>query len=99
MKKQFAEYKGRFYVMIRSSGIHWLIPYIDGMAISMFRKCKKPYIRLDDAIEWHEKELEKTHGASGSRKVLDLLKQSRQRLTTNRESENNVFPIKNTGAP
>ena len=87
MKTPFAEYEGRFYVTIQASGIHPLIPYIDGMAIAMFPKCKKAHIRLDDAIAWHEKELEQSHGASGSKKALELLKQARERLTANAESE------------
>jgi len=85
MKTPFAEYEGRFYVTIQASGIHPLIPYIDGMAIAMFPKCKKAYVRLDDAIAWHEKELEQSHGASGSKKALDLLKQARERITANAE--------------
>jgi len=45
MKTPFAEYEDRFYVTIQASGIHPLIPYIDGMAIAMFPKCKKAHIR------------------------------------------------------
>lgn len=85
MKTPFALFEGRFYVTIKASGIHPLIPYIDGMAIAMFSGCKKAYIRLDDAIEWHEKELEQSHGASGNKKALELLKQASERLSSNTE--------------
>lgn len=80
MKTPFAEYEGRFYVTIKASGIHPMIPFIDGMRITTFPKCKKVYLRLDDVIAWHENEIEQTHGASGNKKALDLLKQARQRL-------------------
>ena len=81
MKTPFAEHEGRFYITIQASGIHPMIPYIDGMAIVMFPPCKKGYILLEDAIAWHENEIEESRGARGSKKALDLLKQSLNRLT------------------
>ena len=80
MKTPFAEHEGRLYVTIQASGIHWLIPFMDGMTIARFSGRKKSYIRLDDAIAWHENEIEQSYGASGSKKALALLKQARERL-------------------
>jgi len=83
MKTPFAEHDGVFFVTIAASGIHYLIPLIDGMRVVHFGKETKPYLRLDDAIAWHEKEIEESHGTSGSKKALGLLKQARERLTAN----------------
>ena len=80
MKTPFVEHEGQVYIAIQASGMHPLIPYIDGLSVALFPKFKKACIRLDDAIAWHEKELEQSHGTSGSNKTLGLLKQARERL-------------------
>ena len=87
MKTPFVKCEGLYYVTIRCSGIHPLIPFVDGMAITTFPKDKKPYILLDDAIAWHENELERSHGESGNKKVMELLKKARGRFTADAQGE------------
>ena len=82
MKTPFVECEGALYIAIRASGIHPLIPYFDGMSVSTFGKGKTVYLKLDDAIAWHEKELTQSRGASGSKQTLENLKKARARLTT-----------------
>ena len=77
----FAVSNGKFYVMIDASGIHPLVPFIDGMKIIKFPQWKQIYLFLDDAIEWHENELKNTNGQSGSTTALNLLKQPRANMT------------------
>jgi len=80
MKTPFTEYEGTFYVSIAASGIHPLIPYIDGMRVTLFGRSRKGHLPIDEAIKWHEKELEVTNGEFGSTKVLNLLREARRRF-------------------
>jgi len=86
MKTPFVISNGKFYITIVASGIHPLIPLVDGMCINTFPKIKKAFLPLDDVIAWHEKEIKAWQGDhSHSIKCLELLKQARARLVANAE--------------
>ena len=65
------------YVDYRATDIHFLVLLSDGMSVTQFKGEKQTYLKVDDAIAWHEKELSETSGASGNQKVLDALKRIR----------------------
>jgi hypothetical protein len=71
---------GIFYIKIRAAGMHPLTPYIDRMRIFRFKKISKSsYLLLDDAINWHEKEI-KNSSYGGYPKTLNLLIQIREKF-------------------
>ena len=47
---------------------------IDGLSLVFFGKDKTHYLRVNDVIDWHVKELEATRGEAGSEKILKLLR-------------------------
>lgn len=47
---------GIHYIKMQYSGISTLICYVDGFTMHYFDKDKNIYLKLDDAIAWHEKE-------------------------------------------
>ena len=78
MKTPFVEHGGKLYVRVRSTGIPPLCAVASGwMSVCTWPKDKHTYIPIDQAIRWHEKELEQTHGRSGSRKALAALQKAR----------------------
>jgi len=58
----YVQHEGKIYVEAKYSGISTIVIMIDGFAISTFGKGKTPYLLLDDAIRWHEKEIKETNG-------------------------------------
>jgi hypothetical protein len=82
-KSPIVECKGVFYVNTKASGIHQLVILIDGMNITVFKGHKREgmFLKLDDAIAWHEKELAETKGRSGRRDYLDMLFKARTKVT------------------
>lgn len=60
-KSPFLEYDGELYVKVKYAGMHYLSLIVDCVPISLFGKT--PYLKIDDAIQWHEKEIEATGGA------------------------------------
>ncbi len=76
----FAEYEGKIYVKIQATGIHPLCLLSDGwVAIVRFKGDRNTYVALDQAIEWHERELKESRGRSGNRKALKALSEIRTR--------------------
>lgn len=51
--------------------INHLVMAVDGMSLTFFGNEKTPYIRVTEAIAWHEKELRESHGVSGSKQALE----------------------------
>lgn len=70
----FAEHNGELFIKTKAAGIHPLVLCCDGLPLCMFGKSKTPYIKVKDAIVWHEKELAQTRGASGCKTTLEALK-------------------------
>ena len=72
-KKQpaIAECKGELYCKAKHSGIHHLVILIDALPITFFGKSKEPWIKLSQVRDWHLKEIDESHGRSGSRAVAD----------------------------
>ncbi len=64
------------FVEMRYSGIHPLVVMVDGLTLIFFGSGKKAYLRVEDAIRWHEKELKDTHGQSGNRVTLEALQKA-----------------------
>lgn len=79
-KDMVVVYKDKLYCLLAFSGIHPMIPFIEGMHMAMFPEKDKVYLRLDEVIQWHEKELEKSPGKRGNAKILKLMKQTRERF-------------------
>lgn len=63
------------YVQVKFCGIHHLVVMTDGMPITFFGNEKTPYLLVQQAIDWHEKELKVTQGKSGNAQVLSKLKE------------------------
>ena len=72
------ESEGRYFISIDYSGIHPMVPYIDGMAIASFEGDKRTFLLLEDAIAWHVEELAETNGVSGSETALRGLRKIAQ---------------------
>ncbi len=68
------------YVESAHSGIHPLVQLCDGMSLTFFGKSRKSYLRVDDVIAWHAKELEGSHGHSGSRAALDAFREIKRKF-------------------
>jgi len=62
------------YVKLKYSGIDHLIVMFDGISITFFGKQKTSYLKVIDAISWHEKELRDSYDQSGSELVLVALR-------------------------
>jgi hypothetical protein len=82
-KSPFAESEGKLFVKAASAGMHFLCLMIDGIRISYFGKAKTPYLHIDDAIRWHEKEIEASEG-QWPRKTLDALIAANQAFQSER---------------
>lgn len=69
---------------VKASGMHPLIPYIDGLPIATFSKDRRVFLRAEDVAAWHEKEVKESHGQSGDLRVAsalrDILRQHREEL-------------------
>ena len=64
------------FIDVRACGIHMLCLVTDGMTLTTFKGTKQVYIRVNDAIEWHEKEMlaqGRTRADYEMTKVLDKL--------------------------
>lgn len=58
----FAEHNGVAYVKVSHCGISPFCIAYDAMEISKFSGGRATYLKLDDAIAWHEKEVADTGG-------------------------------------
>jgi hypothetical protein len=79
----FACNQKELYVELKA--IMWpMLAMIDGIGITFFGKGKKPYLKIDTAIQWLEKEL--THnptypnGKSQGREMLQALKEAKEKF-------------------
>ncbi len=61
------------YLKADAAGIHPLVLLYDGLPYTTFEDDPTLFVRVADAIAWHEKELTDTRGSSGNRKVADAL--------------------------
>ena len=68
------EADGKLYIEARSSGISQLCFLLDGLPYVTFGKGKTPYITVEDAIKWHEKELTYEPNNDDRKKAIELLK-------------------------
>lgn len=73
-RNPFAECQGILYMRIKDTGIHPLCLLIDGAQMVTFGKEKTHYLTVQQAIDWHEKEVRDSMGKSGSQKIADVLK-------------------------
>lgn len=62
------------YVELKYSGLHPLVAMCDGVPLTFFGKEKKAYLKVVEAISWHEKELRESGGRSGSEPILSALR-------------------------
>jgi hypothetical protein len=72
----FAHYRDGqdLYIRMKYSGIHPLVVLYDGISLHFFGKEKTGYLLVEDAVAWHEKELQETNGRAGNRQVMELLR-------------------------
>jgi len=75
----YAECNGEIYVKAKYAGMAFCCLIIDGIPITRLGKSKVPWLNIDVAIQWHEKEIEATEGA-WDRGILDALIEARQKL-------------------
>jgi hypothetical protein len=62
------------FVEMQSSGIHPLVLACHGISLIFFGNEEQAYLRVEDAIAWHEKELRESHGQSGSTEICTALR-------------------------
>jgi len=63
---------GALYVRVKYAGMHPMCILIDGIPTTRFHGIKSHCLKIEDAIKWHEREIETTRGA-WKRTILDLL--------------------------
>lgn len=72
------------YIETKYSGIHHLVIMIDGIPLLIWKKkngtAKYVYMKVSDAIAWHEKELRESKGQSGDADVLKVLRDRQQKF-------------------
>ncbi len=77
-KKQpvmFASTETEIFIKLKYACIHPLCIFSDGVPVVTFGKDKTMYLRVTDAINWHEKELQESRGGSGNPKALEKLRE------------------------
>lgn len=76
--------ENELYIETKYSGIHHLVIMIDGIPLLIWKKkngkAKYVYMKVSDAIAWHEKELKESKGQSGDAKVLEVLRERLQKF-------------------
>lgn len=70
------------------AGMHILSLLVDGAPIVLLGKSQTMHLRVDDAIRWHEQEIEATQGA-WNRKTLDVLLEAKRKF---QESKQEIKP-------
>ena len=65
----------QLFVPAEAAGIHWMCLTWDGIPITHFGDDPTWYLRIEQVIEWHEKELRESHGRSGSQETLDAARE------------------------
>lgn len=67
--------KKKAYVRLDCTGISFWVVLVDGITLSYFTQMPEvPYLPVEAAIAWHEKELCETDGRSGNEEILKLLR-------------------------
>lgn len=56
------------YVKLKYSGIHPLVAMFDGISLTHFGNEKTAYLKVQQAINWHEKELRESKGTAATPK-------------------------------
>lgn len=74
-------HEDKAYLKPEHAGIHALCLMCDGIPITMFTKKGPLYMNLDDAIEYHRKEIEFTN-LDHNKKFLNLLTRAKERFET-----------------
>ena len=69
---------GTLFIKAKEAGMPFLCLMIDGIAISYFGNEKTPYITVDQAINWHEKELPHCKN-DNSKDCLEALRHVKQK--------------------
>lgn len=74
----FVIYNGECYVQAKAAGMSFVSLAIDSVDLWYFeKKPETPYIKLQDAINWHEVEIRETRG-KWPRMALNLLLKARK---------------------
>jgi hypothetical protein len=74
----FVIHRGECYVQAKAAGMSFLSLVIDSVDLWYFdKKRKTPHIKLQDAIDWHEYEIQETNG-EWPREALNLLLKAKQ---------------------
>lgn len=80
----YAECEGKLYIKAIYAGMHIISLMIDGIPITFLGESKSPYLHIDEAIQWHEKEIKATNG-KWKRKFLDTLLEAKRNFLPNTE--------------
>jgi hypothetical protein len=64
----------RIFVPLSHSAIHPLVALCDALTFVYFGKKGGPYLDVQTALDWHEKELRDSCGRSGSREAVDAFR-------------------------
>lgn len=58
----FISCEGQLYIKVKYTGINFLCLLADGVPLTMFDKGRIVCLKIEDAISWHEREIEETKG-------------------------------------
>lgn len=82
----YAECNGEIYVKAKYAGMDFCCLIIDGITITHLGKSKVPWLSIDVAIQWHEKEIEAREGR-WDRRVLDALIEAKRKFKEGAEEK------------
>ena len=79
------------YVELGWSAIHPMVIACDGLSLIYFGDdLSRPYLRVADVIDWHDRELRDSHGHSGSAVARDALREALQKFKEGRVRDTNA---------
>jgi hypothetical protein len=62
------------FAILASTGIHWLSAFNDGLTLVYFGLRDGPYVRVEEAVAWHERELQESRGLCGDGELLAAMR-------------------------
>lgn len=74
IKEVVTDQNNRLWINAKVSGIEPFVMVVDQLSMATFSKSGPVYLRIDEVIEWHEREHRETKGEGGILQLAELLK-------------------------
>jgi hypothetical protein len=71
---------GEHFIDAECSGIHPLVIQIDGLPLIYFGDEQTAYMRVQDVIDWHRKEIKESAGLTGNPRIIRYLTTAMEKL-------------------